>query len=561
MPGGDPLTHFIHCGAAENRNPNPLFNTAFYLEQCSDLMTTGMNPLLHYLLVGATQGKDPNPLFDSSYYLEQYPDVAASGINPLVHYLDAGAHENRDPSESFDTSSYVDHHPELLSSGINPLAHYLSCGGSAQVAAQKGLLSAMSSALHKYYMQLRDIEPLLPPRERLSNLLVHKVPSKTLSGAAYFKLASTIDKPFSHLFLLPGAGWGGSELVALNFTNAVKRTLGADSVLVLCLDSKDSSIRQRFPDDVRFCYLDDYETGLTTEDRVAILVRLVLQATPRIVHNFNSRVGWLACRDYHRQLNKHSKLIASLYAYDQAADGAVAGYAIDYFNRCIDNLHRVVADNTSFKNSLVDRFALEPHLESKIVRIYHPISFDITPPKVANKNNHTGGRPGVLWASRLDKEKRPDLLLAISKELPEVDFHVYGCPVLGTFNVDTLQSQPNLILHGPFESFKTLPIENVCVFLYTSERDGMPNVPLEATARGLPVVAPNVGGISEFITPATGWLVSQFDVVHEYVAALREALGSAEERYKRAAAAQTILRKHYTIDAFTRELQSWGDYL
>ena len=52
-----------------------------------------MNPLAHYLRQGALEGRDPNPLFDSDWYLQQNPDVAKAGVNPLAHYLRAGAGE------------------------------------------------------------------------------------------------------------------------------------------------------------------------------------------------------------------------------------------------------------------------------------------------------------------------------------------------------------------------------------------------------------------------------------------------------------------------------------
>ena len=39
---------------------------------------TGVNPLAHYLLFGVSEGRNPNPFFDSKYYLEKNPDVIAT---------------------------------------------------------------------------------------------------------------------------------------------------------------------------------------------------------------------------------------------------------------------------------------------------------------------------------------------------------------------------------------------------------------------------------------------------------------------------------------------------
>lgn len=124
--GTDPLQHYMSRGVAEGRDPNPLFDTSFYLERNRDVATAGVNPLAHFIAYGAAEGRDPHPLFDTSFYLEQYPDVAAAGLNPLVHYLSCGAAEGRDPNPLFSTAAYVERHPESVQVGMNPLVHYLN---------------------------------------------------------------------------------------------------------------------------------------------------------------------------------------------------------------------------------------------------------------------------------------------------------------------------------------------------------------------------------------------------------------------------------------------------
>ncbi|MEE4377976.1 MAG: glycosyltransferase [Candidatus Competibacteraceae bacterium] len=126
--GINPLAHYLSSGAAEGRDPNPLFDGDWYLKQNPDVATTGANPLAHYLSSGAAEGRDPNPLFDSGWYLQQNVDVAESGINPLAHYLSSGAVEGRDPNPLFDSGWYLQQNVDVAESGINPLAHYLSSG-------------------------------------------------------------------------------------------------------------------------------------------------------------------------------------------------------------------------------------------------------------------------------------------------------------------------------------------------------------------------------------------------------------------------------------------------
>jgi GT2 family glycosyltransferase len=83
----NPLIHFVLCGALEGRNPNPWFDTLFYLDANQGLRASGENPLVHFLRVGASEGRPVGPDFDTGYYSRVNPDVAGSGLNPLVHYV------------------------------------------------------------------------------------------------------------------------------------------------------------------------------------------------------------------------------------------------------------------------------------------------------------------------------------------------------------------------------------------------------------------------------------------------------------------------------------------
>ncbi|MCB1536048.1 MAG: hypothetical protein KDJ44_15355 [Rhodoblastus sp.] len=43
--------------------------------------------LIHYVEHGAAESRDPHPLFSTQWYVQQTPDLAQSGENPLAHYL------------------------------------------------------------------------------------------------------------------------------------------------------------------------------------------------------------------------------------------------------------------------------------------------------------------------------------------------------------------------------------------------------------------------------------------------------------------------------------------
>ncbi len=103
-----------------------MFYSGFYKKQVPELGQ--MNPLEHYCLYGAWENKNPNPLFDSAFYLKKNKDVHISGENPLLHYIRHGWKEGRDPHPRFNTTRYMNAYPEARQFARNPLFHYLKYG-------------------------------------------------------------------------------------------------------------------------------------------------------------------------------------------------------------------------------------------------------------------------------------------------------------------------------------------------------------------------------------------------------------------------------------------------
>lgn len=85
---------------------NNLFDDDFYLKKYPKVKSSKMNPLLHYLFFGFGEGKKPNDTFDGVFYKNHYSDV---DINPLAHYALYGMKENRlYKVENRDLSEYCD---------------------------------------------------------------------------------------------------------------------------------------------------------------------------------------------------------------------------------------------------------------------------------------------------------------------------------------------------------------------------------------------------------------------------------------------------------------------
>jgi glycosyltransferase involved in cell wall biosynthesis len=84
-----------------------------------------------------------------------------------------------------------------------------------------------------------------------------------------------------------------------------------------------------------------------------------------------------------------------------------------------------------------------------------------------------------------------------------------------------------------------------CVIAATGDRDGLPNVILEAMAHAVPVVATDVSGISEAVLPGkTGWLVPPDDS-QALAQAVKEALAHPAEARRRAVAARELVGQRF----------------
>lgn len=115
--------HYLRHGMFEGRNPHPLFDTNYYLNQVNNFWRYGSDPITHFLNDGADQGINPHPLFDIRYYRSQRQQ--GSTENPLIEYLALGSACTVDPNPLFFSAHY---HEQigLPDSGITLLQHYLA---------------------------------------------------------------------------------------------------------------------------------------------------------------------------------------------------------------------------------------------------------------------------------------------------------------------------------------------------------------------------------------------------------------------------------------------------
>lgn len=173
--------------------------------------------------------------------------------------------------------------------------------------------------------------------------------------------------------------------------------------------------------------------------------------------------------------------------------------------------------------------------------------------------------PLVGSAFRMSEEKRPLLWVEAAAEVhrraPEAHFVVYGD---GPMRADMLARArelgiaDRLHLPGPVDEIGSC-YTAMDVVMLTSRHEGLPNVLLEAQSLGVPVVAPDVGGVAEAMWPGvTGWAVADADgpaLAEHVVKCLRDSAWTATAR----ARGPIFVREQFGIPAMlARTLEIYG---
>ena len=125
--------------------------------------------------------------------------------------------------------------------------------------------------------------------------------------------------------------------------------------------------------------------------------------------------------------------------------------------------------------------------------------------------------------------KRPDLALAIAREVPEISFRMAGAPLdAGGERLSAelrAEAPPNVVLAGEVDAPAALGEAHV--LLHTADREPFGISVAEALASGVPVVAPAAGGPAEIVDDTCGRLYPPGDA-GAAAAALREVLTDRE---------------------------------
>ena len=172
------------------------------------------------------------------------------------------------------------------------------------------------------------------------------------------------------------------------------------------------------------------------------------------------------------------------------------------YKRVYKNYDNIIAQSEDMKEDLENNY----FQSEKTLVINNPVDHQKINKLALNKSEFRFDKSKInlLSVAKLREEKRHDLMLEVLTYLPEQ----YHLTIVGSGEKE--KSLKSLVKHLDIERRVTFTgqklnpytyMKNADLFLTTAEREGFPNVLLEANSLGLPIVAfACLGGIKEIIS-------------------------------------------------------------
>jgi len=360
---------------------------------------------------------------------------------------------------------------------------------------------------------------------------------RSTNGMSPGSLALAADKgPYASVIVTPRCGIGGAEKVMREMIASIERLTGLPSLVIVA----DTEVAPALLPPGAICLPNLSFRGepflrSATPARAAALRDLILQVdAPRVISIYSFAGNALLMEGV---LQKEGiKVASALFSEAVGPGGAIEGY-IQIADWLIDAGVTLFSDNHHMARLMSARSFYDDTVVLSV-----PEALKRTPPP-------QGGR--VLWAGRIDTEKRPDLMLEIARASPDLVYEVWGVPLLSDDRVMAgILAQPNIDFRGAFDGFASIDKSDVGCLLYTSAYDGTPNVLVEAMACGLACVSTAVGGIPDLLADGRGLLVAPDAPAEAYVEALRKVLGDRIAREAIVERSRTYIRQERTLDVF-----------
>lgn len=372
----------------------------------------------------------------------------------------------------------------------------------------------------------------------------------------------------SHVIVLPFFAIGGAQLTAANFARAI---VGSGRACALIAADRTIDAAPAAPiDGALMLDFSEYFPDADSVAREELLFAVLRFIRPQVFHAINSEIAWRLLIRRGERVRAFSRVFGAIFAFQfDWSTRRKVGYAATFLQPAFAQIDGLITDNKRFADDAIKEYGLEAARE-KFHVVYN--ACDVVGAETrARAEQWVAGLPElirraprlkVLWAGRLDAEKRPELLLEAANACPEMDFHVYGSRVVDNELAVKFQGLGNVFMEGPYTSAQeVLGRREHHVMMFTSRWEGLANVLIEFGALGLPIVAASVGGVGELITDATGYPLGERPSAEDYVVALRAVKASPMATARKAAKLLALVNERHSHAHFADSVAQIPGYL
>jgi glycosyltransferase involved in cell wall biosynthesis len=270
------------------------------------------------------------------------------------------------------------------------------------------------------------------------------------------------------------------------------------------------------------------------------LLKVVKEVKPDIVHTHTFKAGYIArmkTKEISKAAGKQVKFVHTFHGHlfdDPEFSGIKSSIITSLERRFAKRTDAIVTVGAQVGKELLERNIGESKQFTNIPPGVEPLKL----PKAKPRTKVTIG-----WIARVTGVKNPLRALEIAKLFPDAQFLIAGGGDL--LEQVKVQAPKNTKVLGWTDAAKLFAASDI--ILSTSENEGMPVALIEAQLASKPVVATNVGGVSEVVlNNKTGFVTKKN--TQELAKALEKLINSKSLRTAQGKAAKAHATKAFSVE-------------